>query len=124
MNSSEVGVSGKQGRFLNAVPLKNAVLCAECDVVSDSPHDVCMVCGSRSLFSIARVFGGQLPTHRTSLMVRSSVQSTSEKVLLFPKPHRVRRRATAGLRQLPLVSLDEHEPDALKAEMHAGTKAR
>lgn len=124
MNGSDVGVSGKRVRLLNAVPLKNAVLCAECDVVSDSPHDVCMVCGSRSLFNIARVFGGQLPKHRTSLMVQGSVQPPSEKVLLFPKPHRVRRRATAGLRQLPLVSLDENEPDSLKAEIQTGTKAR
>ena len=37
-----------RGRVLNAVALQNAVLCAECDVVSDSPHDRCMVCGSRS----------------------------------------------------------------------------
>jgi hypothetical protein len=31
------------GRGLNAVALQNAVLCAECDVVSDSPHDRCLV---------------------------------------------------------------------------------
>lgn len=123
MNSTEVSVSEKRVQLLNAVPLRNAVLCAECDVVSDSPHDVCMVCGSRSLFSIARVFGGQLPKNRTSLMVHASVQAASEKVLVFPKSHRVRRRATAGPRQLPLVSLDENDPDALKAEQ-TGTKAR
>jgi hypothetical protein len=45
-------------RFLNAVALKNAVLCAECEVVSDSPHDTCLVCGSRSLVNMARMFGG------------------------------------------------------------------
>jgi bifunctional non-homologous end joining protein LigD len=28
--------------FLNAVALQNAVLCAECEVVSDSPHDTCL----------------------------------------------------------------------------------
>jgi hypothetical protein len=32
-------------RSLNAVALQNAVLCAECDVVSDSPHDRFLVCG-------------------------------------------------------------------------------
>jgi hypothetical protein len=36
----------ERGRVLNAVALQNAVLCAECDVVSDSPHDQCLVCGS------------------------------------------------------------------------------
>lgn len=49
-------------RFLNAVALKNAVLCAECEVVSDSPHDTCLVCGSRSLVNIAPMFGGNLPS--------------------------------------------------------------
>ena len=43
----------EKGRVLNAVALQNAVLCAECDVVSDSPHDQCLVCGSRSLFNMS-----------------------------------------------------------------------
>jgi hypothetical protein len=46
------------GRPLNAVALHYAVLCAECDVVSDSPHDICMVCGSRSLVNICKILGG------------------------------------------------------------------
>jgi hypothetical protein len=95
-------VSGIEGslvksRMLNAVPLQNAVLCAECDVVSDSPYDVCMVCGSRSLFNIARVFGGKLPEQRASLVAQSTIETSSlDLVLPFPKPHRARRRATAG----------------------------
>jgi hypothetical protein len=94
-------VSGIEGslvksRMLNAVPLQNAVLCAECDVVSDSPYDVCMVCGSRSLFNIARVFGGKLPEERVSLVAQSIETSSLDLVLPFPKPHRARRRATAG----------------------------
>jgi len=51
--SYEDGAS-QVGRCLNAVALQNAVLCAECDVVSDSPHDRCLVCGSPSLFNISR----------------------------------------------------------------------
>ena len=60
MNRSGTGGSGQRSRVLNAVPLQNAVLCAECDVVSDSPHATCLVCGSPSLFNIARMFGGKL----------------------------------------------------------------
>jgi hypothetical protein len=82
------------GRVLNAVALQNAVLCAECDVVSDSPHDTCLVCGSRSLFNIARMFGWNLPAKRA---IRIDVQmrepQSSELVLTFPMKHRVRRRA-------------------------------
>jgi len=61
MRDPVVESTSERKRVLNAVALQNAVLCAECDVVSDSPRDVCMVCGSRSLFNIARVFGGKLP---------------------------------------------------------------
>ena len=42
---------------VNAVRLQQAVLCAGCDVISDSPHDACLVCGSRSLLPLSRVLG-------------------------------------------------------------------
>ena len=41
MMSSEIVGGPDRGRFLNAVALQNAVLCAECEVVSDSPQDMC-----------------------------------------------------------------------------------
>jgi len=94
MNGSDVVGSGERNRILNAVPLKNAVLCAECDVVSDSPHDVCMVCGSRSLFNVARFFGGNLPRKRAELIAQRPIEAPREIVLSFPKPQRTRRRAT------------------------------
>jgi hypothetical protein len=100
MRDAVVGSVPERGRFLNAITLENAVLCAECDVVSDSPHDICLVCGSRSLFNIARMFGGKLPLERASSIARQSVEiAKHEVVLAFPKPHRTRRRATADSRQ-------------------------
>jgi hypothetical protein len=78
-------------RLLNAVALQSAVLCAECDVVSDSPHDVCMVCGSRSLVNICRILGGNMPKNRAELLPEP-LQINRELVLHFPRPHRVRRR--------------------------------
>jgi len=81
------------GRRINAVALQNAVLCAECDVVSDSPHDTCLVCGSRSLFNISRVFGGNLPKRRASLVEREPVEITQREIVLtFPAAHRPRKR--------------------------------
>ena len=53
---------------LNAVCLQNAVLCADCEVISDSPHDTCCVCGSRSLLSLSCVLGGTLPVQRAQLV--------------------------------------------------------
>jgi hypothetical protein len=76
--------------------LLQAVLCAECDIVSDSPHDTCTVCGSRSLFNISRVFGGKLPEERASLMAQNLVEAATGVVLMFPEPHRLRKRATTG----------------------------
>jgi hypothetical protein len=84
----------EKGLVLNAVALQNAVLCAECDVVSDSPHDQCLVCGSRSLFNIARMFGGSLPKDRASLTTPEILEMTTrESVLTFPGRHRLRRKA-------------------------------
>ena len=81
------------GRRINAVALQNAVLCAECDVVSDSPNDTCLVCGSRSLFNISRIFGGNLPKRRASLIVREPVEITQREIVLtFPAAHRPRKR--------------------------------
>lgn len=53
---------------VNLVWLRNAVLCADCEVISDSPHDTCRVCGSRSLLSLSCVLGGTLPAQRAQLV--------------------------------------------------------
>ena len=110
MGDSSVEGVPERSRVLNAVALQNAVLCAECDVVSDSPHDQCLVCGSRSLLNIARFFRGNLPKERASLITHQPLEITSREVVLaFPKPHRLRRKAMVGSRQLN--SLDDGETD-------------
>ncbi len=84
-------------RPLNAVALQNAVLCAECDVVSDSPHDWCMVCGSHSLFNISRVLGGSLPENRATLIEAEAPKTNCTKVVLSIGPtHKIRRRVFAA----------------------------
>ena len=109
MNGSGVVGSGEHNRALNAVPLTNFVLCAECDVVSDSPHDTCLVCGSHSLFNVARIFGGNLPKKRASLVAQQPVEVLAREVVLaFPKSHRPRRKAT-GSGQLSVVELNDSE---------------
>jgi hypothetical protein len=94
MNGWQVDDAPERGRCLNAVALQNAVLCAECDVVSDSPHDTCLVCGSRSLFNIARVFGGNLPQNRTALVPSEAMEVRHEVVLSFPSHDRRRLKAS------------------------------
>jgi len=124
MNGSG-GVSHQCPRFLNSVPLDNAVLCADCDVISDSPHDICLVCGSRSLFNIARIFGGKLPQERANLITQDIVEVRSRDVVLtFPKPHRPRRRATAEARQLTVVAFDDNESDEVERGVLCGPQGR
>ena len=95
MNGSHVDDGPERGRCLNAVALQNAVLCAECDVVSDSPQDKCLVCGSPSLFNIAHMFGGNLPKGRASLIHPESQEMTPREVVpTFPGLHRIRKKAT------------------------------
>ena len=93
MTRSYVDGTSQVGRALNAVALQNAVLCAECDVVSDSPHDRCLVCGSRSLFNIARMFGGRLPQNRAVLLPAETPERPREIVLSFSRQHRRRVKA-------------------------------
>ena len=89
MNSSVVNMRSEELRPLNSIPLRNAVLCAECDVVSDSPHDHCLVCGSRSLFNISRLLGGMLPSRRATLIDSASRPLTPPKRMLkFPRSSR------------------------------------
>jgi len=91
-----LGNTSARGRVLNAITLQNAVLCAECDVVSDSPHDQCMVCGSRSLVNITRMLGGNLPRERAVLIRSSQVDSEkTEPVLTFSRAHRPRKNVSA-----------------------------
>jgi hypothetical protein len=93
MNSSNVDDAPERVRCLNAVALKDAVLCADCDVVSDSPHDRCLVCGSPSLFNISRVLGGNLPKDRATLIASDAREMTPyEVVLSFPEPHQLREK--------------------------------
>src|SRR5215472_4276811 len=124
MNGFGGGGSVKCPRVLNAVPLQSAVLCAECDVVSDSPHDTCLVCGSHSLFNVARVFGGRLPKKRTSLIAQQPVEASSCDVkLVLPTLHRVRSSGTIGQRQLPVLALDDTKTE-LEREMLVQPKGR
>ena len=89
MKGSVVNMRTKEVRSLNSICLQNAVLCAECDVVSDSPHDHCLVCGSRSLFNVSRLLGGMLPSQRATLIDPTSRPLTSSKRMLkFPRSAR------------------------------------
>jgi hypothetical protein len=63
---------------LNTVNLLNAVLCADCEVISDSDGEVCAVCGSRSLLSLGRVLGGSIGDERAVLVLARHVYAAGQ----------------------------------------------
>jgi len=48
-----------------AVPLRMAVLCADCECVTRGLSDQCMVCGSHSLLGLERLLGSSQVSHRS-----------------------------------------------------------
>jgi hypothetical protein len=58
----------KWGLELNSVPLQEAVLCADCEIISNSAGESCEICGSRSLLSLGRVLGGCIEGERAVLV--------------------------------------------------------
>jgi hypothetical protein len=58
------------------VPLQNAVLCVDCELVTASRCDECPVCGGRSLLGLAALMGGALVDYRSN-------QSHRRQLVLF-----------------------------------------
>lgn len=81
---------------INAICLQNAVFCADCEVISDSPHETCRICGSHSLMSLSCVLGGALPVQRAQVVdawvSKSERQACS---LQCRMPHKRARSAVA-----------------------------
>jgi hypothetical protein len=68
---------------LSSVSLQEAVLCADCEVISNSGGENCEVCGSRSLLSLGRILGGCIG-HNRAVMVDASQLRNSFTVLVSP----------------------------------------
>jgi hypothetical protein len=45
---------------VKSVPLLKAVLCADCECISESRNDVCGVCGGSSLVHLGRLLGSAM----------------------------------------------------------------
>jgi hypothetical protein len=43
---------------VNLVPLLHAVLCADCELISEGTNGHCVACGSQAVISISKVLGG------------------------------------------------------------------
>ena len=43
------------GDHMTCIPLQSAVVCLNCEAVSDTPLDTCPACGGRGLLNLAAV---------------------------------------------------------------------
>jgi hypothetical protein len=87
----------KWDAILNSVPLLEAVLCAECEFISNSGGESCEVCGSRSLLSLGRVLGGRIEGERAILVdADPDHRRNAFTVLVNPEAAGVLRRRRNG----------------------------
>ena len=49
----------------NLVHLQKAVLCADCEVISEGLNGRCTGCGSQSLLSVSKVLGGTIESKQS-----------------------------------------------------------
>lgn len=63
------------GPVLSSVPLQEAVLCADCEIISNSGGESCEVCGSRSLLSLGRILGGCIGGNRAVLVDVNNIRN-------------------------------------------------
>ncbi len=61
---------------LNVVPLQGAVLCVDCEIITESPGGRCRVCGGSALLSLARVLGGPVGPQRALLLDAAEAEMT------------------------------------------------
>ncbi len=77
--------------LVNTVRLLDAVLCANCEMISDSSGESCSVCGSKSLLSVARVLGGSAGAIRAVRLDTNGEERRSFTVLVNPEPPAIPR---------------------------------
>lgn len=67
---------------IDAVRLRDAVLCLDCECITPSVRDYCLVCAGRSLIALSRLLGGVIegPTARLLTMDSASLESVRELV--------------------------------------------
>ena len=57
---------------VNLVRLQQAVLCANCEIISEGLNSHCACCGSESLFRLNGVLGGSIEAQVSSSRIRAA----------------------------------------------------
>jgi hypothetical protein len=97
--------------FVETLALLDAVLCADCEMLSNSKGDSCVVCGSRSLLSLARILGGSAGPVRAAIVKADPAEMRAFTVLVNSEAAHVlrqrRRRKQPSLLEKPVSPLEK-----------------
>ncbi len=66
-------VAGHFSHNTNLVRLQNAVLCTNCELISEANNGHCVACDSEALLSLSRILGGSLES-KAQLGLTTSTQ--------------------------------------------------
>jgi len=98
IKGSEMNAAGDTEKHLGTVPLLNAVFCVDCETISNSPHDACAVCGSRSLINLFRIVGGTLRSQKVeSAGDQAQPAGPAQRACLLPRARRCQKQPGATL---------------------------
>lgn len=55
-----MNAASKSLASFNVVRLRDALLCADCEFITDTTDNQCLVCGGHALLNLSKVLGGTL----------------------------------------------------------------
>lgn len=64
-----LGMSASDATFVH---LQTAVMCVQCELISENNRSYCLACGSKALLSLPRVLGGSLRHQPTARLIRDA----------------------------------------------------
>lgn len=71
---------------VNFVQLRTAVMCVQCELISENHTPYCLACGSKALLSLPRLFGGSLRHQPTARVIRDAELNQLVRQLLGTVP--------------------------------------
>lgn len=77
------------GRSLSAVSfvrLQRAVMCVQCELISENPTPCCLACGSKAVLSLPRVLGGSLAHQSNARLIKDAELNQLVRDLLSSVP--------------------------------------
>lgn len=89
---------------VNFVPLKLAVFCVECELLSENNTTRCLACGSQAVLSLSRVLGGSLRRQPTAHLIADAELDRLVRSILHSVP------------QLPAMNENETEVESIASD--------